>query len=100
MTTFQTNLLTHVSASPGIPDSGLRVLLFGDHKEQWRFNSETVRVNSTAHLLETRGKLSRQFRQDGLIGNYPVMGPNKYFCLKCCQWVERVPSPTDATSNP
>jgi len=64
MTSFQTNLLAHVAASPGIPDTGLRVLLFGDHEEKWRFNSEAVRVNSAAHLLETKGKLSRQVRQD------------------------------------
>ena len=90
MTSFQANLLAHVSASPGIPDRGICIGIYGDHGDKSKHNSETSRVNSEAHLLESRGLLTRQRREDGLVGNYPVTQSEKYFCLRCGEWVQKV----------
>lgn len=65
MKTFADKLLAEVERSPGVSDRELADILCGRDKHP-------TQVNQEARLLETKARIIRQQRLDGIIGNYPA----------------------------
>jgi hypothetical protein len=58
-------IIREIAARPGITDRWLAETIFGQGAPQQRVNSE-------CRLLESRKKIVRRKRDDGLIGNFPI----------------------------